>query len=60
MATLYVTEQGSEIGCDGERLVVRRDGAVIASVPLVKIEDIVIIGNVGVTTPAIKRMLDNG
>jgi CRISPR-associated protein Cas1 len=60
MATLYVTEQGSEIGCDGERLAVRRDNAIIASIPLIKIEDIVIIGNVGLSTPAIKRMLDNG
>ncbi len=60
MATLYVTEQGSEIGCEGERLVVRRDDAVIASVPLIKIEDVVIIGNVSLSTPAIKRMLDNG
>ncbi len=60
MATLYVTEQGSEIGCDGERLVVRRDGAVIGSAPLIKIEDVVIIGNVGLSTPAIKRLLDNG
>ena len=60
MTTLYVTEQGSEIRCDGERLVVRRDDACIGSVPLIKVEDVVIIGNIGISTPAIKRLLDLG
>lgn len=60
MTTLYVTEQGSEIRCDGERLVVRRDDACIGSIPLIKVEDVVIIGNIGISTPAIKRLLDLG
>lgn len=60
MATLYVVEQGAEIGCNGERIEVRREGKLIGSVPLVKLEDIVIFGNVGVSTPALKRLLDRG
>ncbi|NNJ13346.1 CRISPR-associated endonuclease Cas1 [Chloroflexales bacterium ZM16-3] len=60
MPTLYVIEQGAEIGCDGERLEVRRAGEVLAGVPLVKISDIIVFGNVGLTTPAIKRLLDRG
>ena len=60
MATLYVIEQGAEIGCAGERLEVRRAGEQLADVPLVKITDIVVFGNVGLTTPAIKRLLDRG
>ncbi|NTV64741.1 MAG: CRISPR-associated endonuclease Cas1 [Oscillochloris sp.] len=60
MPTLYVIEQGAEIGCDGERLEVRRTAEILASMPLVKISDIVIFGNVGLTTPAIKRLLDRG
>jgi len=60
MATLYVTEQGSEIRCDGERLVVRRDDTCIGSIPLIKVEDVVIVGNIGISTPAIKRLLDLG
>jgi CRISPR-associated protein Cas1 len=58
MATVYIIEQGAVIGCDGERLEVRRDEAVLASVPLIKISDIVVFGNVGLSTPAIKRLLD--
>lgn len=43
MATLYLIEQGAEIGYDGERIVVRRAGEMIGSVPLVKVDDIVIL-----------------
>lgn len=60
MATLYVIEQGAEIGCDGERLEVRREGATLGSVPLAKVGDVVVFGNVGLSTPAIKRLLDRG
>lgn len=60
MATFYAVEQGSEIGVDGARLVMRRDGEVLGSAPLIKIEDLFIIGNIGLSTPAIKRLLDNG
>ncbi|WP_298483121.1 CRISPR-associated endonuclease Cas1 [uncultured Chloroflexus sp.] len=60
MATLYVIEQGAEIGCDGERIEVRRLGEVIGSVPLIKLDDIVIFGNIGISTPAMKRLLDRG
>jgi len=60
MATLYVIEQGAEIRCDGERLEVWRDDQTLGSAPLVKIEDVVIFGNVGLSTPAIKRLLDRG
>ncbi len=60
MPTLYVIEQGAEIGCDGERIEVRRMGEVLASMPMVKISDIVVFGNVGLTTPMIKRVLDRG
>ncbi|MFO7170783.1 MAG: CRISPR-associated endonuclease Cas1 [Chloroflexota bacterium] len=60
MATLYVVEQGAELRCDGERIEVRRGEEILGSIPLVKLEDIVIIGNVGLTTPAIKRLLDRG
>ncbi len=60
MATLYVVEQGAEIGCNGERLEVRRAEQLIGSVPLIKVDDILIFGNVGISTPALKRLLDRG
>jgi CRISPR-associated protein Cas1 len=58
MATLYLIEQGATLGIDGERLEVRGENGVLASVPLVKISDIVVFGNVGLSTPALKRLLD--
>ncbi len=58
MATLYLIEQGAMLHCDGKRLEVRREGEVIGSAPLVKIHDIVVFGNIGLSTPAIKRLLE--
>lgn len=60
MATFYVIEQGAELHCHGERLEVRRGAELLGDAPLVKIDDVVIFGNVGVSTPAIKRLLDRG
>ena len=60
MATLYVVEQGGEIGCDGERIVVRYASQEIGSAPLSRLDDILIIGNVGITTPALKRLCERG
>jgi CRISP-associated protein Cas1 len=60
MATFYAIEQGAEIGCNGERLEVHRAGTLIGSAPLIKIDDIVLFGNIGISTPAIKRLLQRG
>ncbi|RRR78335.1 MAG: CRISPR-associated endonuclease Cas1 [Candidatus Viridilinea halotolerans] len=60
MPTLYVIEQGAVLACDGERIEVRREDAVLGSIPLIKLDDIVVFGNVGLSTPAIKRLLDRG
>lgn len=58
MTTLYVIEQGATLTCDGERLVVACDEQALDSIPMVKITDIVVFGNVGLSTPAMKRLLD--
>ncbi|MBP8251775.1 MAG: CRISPR-associated endonuclease Cas1 [Herpetosiphon sp.] len=60
MTTLYVLEQGAELHCDGERLRVMLDEQERGSCPLTKLEDILVFGNVGITTPAMKRLLDRG
>ncbi len=60
MATLYVVEQGADISCDGERLDIRRGEESLGRVPLLKITDLVVFGNVSLTTPVIKRLLDRG
>lgn len=60
MATLYILEQGTEVGYNGERIEIRRGDSVIGSVPLIKIDDVLIFGNVTLSTPMIKRFLDRG
>lgn len=49
MPTLYVVEQGAEIVCDGDRLVVRRGDERQIVLACAKIDDLVIFGNVGLT-----------
>ena len=58
MPTLYVTEPGSRLEKDYQRLtVVNREDEVILSVPVARVEEVALIGSVGVTTPALKQML---
>jgi CRISPR-associated protein Cas1 len=60
MATLYVVEQGAELVCKGEKMELRRGDEVLRHVPLIKIDDVLVFGNVGISTPALKRLLDQG
>ena len=60
MAVLYLVEQGATLRKQGERLVVEKDGETLASVPAVKVEQVVIFGNVQLTTPAIVHLLTSG
>lgn len=60
MATLYVTEQRSIIRKTSDRLVVEKNKTVLMEIPCLKIETILIYGNVQVTTQALAEMLDHG
>jgi len=60
MSAIYITEQGAQLGIDHRRLEVRKDEAVLAEFPLGHVERIVILGNVGITTPALKRLMQEG
>ena len=60
MPPLYITEQGAQIRITGRRLVVSKGEAELAVVPLVKVSEVVLLGNIGLTTPAIKRLLREG
>lgn len=60
MPPVYVTEQGAKLSIKSRRLVVAKDGRELAVVPLVKVSEVVLLGNVGLTTPAIKRLLKQG
>lgn len=60
MGTLYVVEQGAVIGCSGERLIIRKGERVLQELPAVQVEQIVILGNVSITTQTVPLLLDKG
>jgi len=57
MPPFYVIEQGAKLSHEGRRLIVSKDDVELASVPLVHVSEVVLMGNVGLTTPAIKLLL---
>lgn len=65
MPPLYIVQQGTKIRIHKRRLQVEQeseDGApqVLQQVPLVHVSQVVLFGNVGLTTPAIGALLDAG
>lgn len=59
-ATLYVIEQGARLEKEYQRLLVTRHDQVLQAVPLARLTDVVLIGRVGATTPALLALLDAG
>lgn len=57
MATLYLREQGSVLRRVGERLVVTKDHERLEDVPIIHVEQVVVMGNIQVTTPAVALLL---
>jgi CRISPR-associated protein Cas1 len=53
-AVLYLQEQGSHVGKRSEHLVVKKDGAEIQRVPIAAIHQVVVFGNVQVSTQALE------
>jgi CRISPR-associated protein Cas1 len=60
MASLYVTEQRSIIRKTSDRLIVEKDDVVLQEIPCLKLDSVLIYGNVQVTTQALVEMLDHG
>jgi CRISPR-associated protein Cas1 len=60
MATLYVIEQGARIEKEYRRFVVTKHDEVLLAVPATRLDHVVLVGNVGVTTPALLAMLNDG
>jgi CRISPR-associated protein Cas1 len=60
MPTLYVTEPGSRIEKEYERLLVTKEDQVLLAIPLSQVTEVVLIGGVGATTPALLSLLDHG
>lgn len=58
-AVLYVQEPGSHVGKRSEHLVVRKDGKEITRVPMHAIRQVVVCGNVQVSTQALETLATN-
>jgi len=57
--TLYLQEQGSIMRKDGERFSIEKEGAVVNEVIVRRIEQVVVFGNVALTTPVMQYCLRN-
>lgn len=55
-----MVEQGAVVQKEGERLVVRKDGRPLASVPVFKVDSVVVFGGVQVSTQAMALLLTSG
>ncbi|MGH2668852.1 MAG: CRISPR-associated endonuclease Cas1, partial [bacterium] len=52
LRTLYLMEHGCVLGKESERLVVRKNGAVLQEVPAIKVDQILVFGHSQITTQA--------
>ncbi len=60
MTALYVSTQGARLACRARRLVVEKDDQILASVPTAHISQVVLLGNVSLTPPALSYLLAQG
>lgn len=57
MPPLYVTQQGAHLRVRNRRLQIERSEEVLARIPLAHVSQVVLFGNIGLTTPAISALL---
>jgi len=57
---MYVTEQGARVEKEYRRLLVTKEDEVLMAVPVRRVSQVVLVGNVGVTTPALLMLLREG
>lgn len=60
MSTLYLTEQGSVLKKSGERLIVEKDDLELLEVQAFKVDNVLVFGNIQVTTQALTEILEHG
>jgi CRISPR-associated protein Cas1 len=57
MPPIYVIHQGAKLRINNRRLQIERDGETLSSLPLAHISEVILFGNIGLTTPAIDTLL---
>jgi len=60
MPVLYLTEQGATLRKEGDLLVISKEGQELKKIPAIKVEQVVVLGNVNLTTPVIGYLLEQG
>ncbi len=60
MPALYLTEQGSLLRHEERRLIVEKDGQELHSIALTHVDEVVVMGNIGITMPTMKLFLREG
>jgi CRISPR-associated protein Cas1 len=60
MSVVYITQQGAVLSKEGERLIVTHEGGTLLDQPLLHVGQIVLFGNVTVTTPAVALLFKKG
>ena len=58
VAFLYLTEQGSVLRKSGDRFLVEFDGRILLDLPYHKLEAVLVLGNVQITTQALGELMD--
>jgi CRISPR-associated endonuclease Cas1/group II intron reverse transcriptase/maturase len=53
LSTLYLSEQGSYLSYSQKRLMVKKGEEVIMELPAIKIQQVIVFGQCGITTPAL-------
>jgi CRISPR-associated endonuclease Cas1 len=53
LSTLYLSEQGSYLSYSQKRLIVKKGEEVLMEIPAIKIQQIIVFGQCGITTPTI-------
>jgi len=57
MPPVYLVEQGAQVSLEQNRLLIERAGGILLKVPLAHCSALVLFGNISLTTPTIKRLL---
>lgn len=60
MAFLYLTEQGAKVSQTGNRIIITKDDIKLADIPLMKVDAVLLYGNIQISTQALRCLLDKG
>jgi CRISPR-associated protein Cas1 len=60
LRTLYLLENGATLHKEGDRFIVSRQGDVLLQLPILHMDQIMVFGNVQITTPALHECLERG